>query len=497
MKHILIIAGWLVVTVIACWLRFDALEVRPMHFDEATGARVTAARMEADGGKFDPKHGHGPLLWDLAGIACRLRGEDGWRTMRESTLRVVPAVVGVLIVLLPLGWRRAFGDPASLLMAGLLATSPLLVYYSRMFIHEMLLVACGMAVMTACVRGPRWLAAGIWTGLMFATKESAAISVIAWASAAPFAASTRRELCHWLTSHWRHIFAAGATAFLIAALLYTDGLRHPRGVLDMVLTFFVYETVPGHEKPASWYLSSLLWSSSWQRSAWIHASLLLLAALGFVMAWQGRGRACPRARVIRWLGAATAIHFLIYSSIGYKTPWLACLPWAMVCVVVGATYPLAPSRHRKTWQTFLVGLTILVIATSLLESRKACGRLAGDRRNPYAYVPTQKDVVRFADWLDQLRAKVGVGEMDAVAVVGSSYWPLPWYLRSFDQTGYFVDSDDGWENFPVIIAMPDAMELAAQTLADTHVALPRGLRDGVPMVVFLNHHLWEQWMQAK
>ncbi len=497
MKPIFIIAGWLVVTLIACFLRFDELEVRPMHFDEATGARVTAARMEAEGGKFDPKHGHGPLLWNLGGMACHLRGEKGWHTMRESTLRAVPALAGVLVVLLPLGWRKKFGDPASLLMAGLLATSPLLVYYSRMFIHEMLLVACGIAVMTACIRGPRWLAAGIWTGLMFAAKESAAISVIAWTVVIPFAASHRREFGDWLTSHWRRILLAGVTTYLVAALLYTDWLRHPRGALDMLLTFFVYETVPGHEKPASWYFSSLLWSSSWQRSAWIHASLLMLAITGCIIAWKPHLSTCPRAKLVRWIGGATAIHFIIYSSIGYKTPWLACLPWAMVCLLVGAISSLPPVSHRKTWQTLLAVLIIVVIGASLLESRKACGRLSVDPRNPYVYVPTRTDVIHLADWLERLRAKAGAGEMDAVAVVGSSYWPLPWYLRSFAKAGYFVASDQGWESFPLIIAMPEAMEVASQTLAATHIALPRGLRDGVPIVVFLKHHLWEQWMQAK
>jgi hypothetical protein len=63
-----------------------------MHADEATGARIAARRMEGDGGTFDPRHYHGPLLADLAIPLCRLRGEAGWKTMTKTTLRMVPAI---------------------------------------------------------------------------------------------------------------------------------------------------------------------------------------------------------------------------------------------------------------------------------------------------------------------------------------------------------------------------------------------------------------------
>jgi len=494
MNRALLIAGWLVVTGVAYFLRFEKLETRPMHFDEATGARVTASRMENDGGKFDPKHGHGPMLWNLAATACRIRGEDGWKTMREATLRSVPALAGLLVVLLPLWWRRTFGDGTSLLMAGFLATCPLLVYYSRMFIHEMLLVLCGMAAITALVRGPRWIAAGICTGLMTATKETAAISVIAWVSAAPLAAARRDEIVGWIRAQWRRVAAAVVTALLVAALLYTDGLRHPRGALDMILTFFLYETVPGHDKPATWYLTSLLWPSSWNGAGWIHALLIASAVAGCALAWRPQCATSRNARIIRWLGGATAIHFLIYSVIAYKTPWLACLPWAMLCVLAASAWAWIP-KTRAIARATAAALAVAIIGASFTESRRACGRRSGDPRNPYAYVPTRADVVGLADWFEKLRASANPGTMDAAAVIGSGYWPLPWYLRSFATTGYFTEADVGWEGFPVVIAMPDAMEAASAKLAATHVSLPRGLRDGVPMMVFVENELWRQWTE--
>ena len=80
-----------------------------------------------------------------------------------------------------------------LLAAAFLATSPLLVYYSRMFIHESLLVLFGMLALVSLTCKPRWGIAGILIGLMFATKESFAISIIAWSGAGVLIALENRK----------------------------------------------------------------------------------------------------------------------------------------------------------------------------------------------------------------------------------------------------------------------------------------------------------------
>ena len=110
MKRGGIIFCWICVIVTAGFLRFDELGKRPMHADEARGASIAARRMNEGGVRFDPTHYHGPLLGDLALPVCRLRGETGWREMTKTTLRIVPALAGVLLVGLPLLWRRRCGD---------------------------------------------------------------------------------------------------------------------------------------------------------------------------------------------------------------------------------------------------------------------------------------------------------------------------------------------------------------------------------------------------
>jgi predicted membrane-bound mannosyltransferase len=99
-------------------------------------------------------------------------------------------------------------------------------------------------------------------------------------------------------------------------------------------------------------------------------------------------------------------------------------------------------------------------------------------------------------WLAQLRAKAGDAALEPVAVVGSDYWPLPWYLRQFDQIGYWQSPAPEIIKLPIVFAMPSTTAGVAEILKDTHMPLPRGLRTGVPLHVFVRNDVWNQWMEA-
>lgn len=502
MERLLVILGWVLVAAAAAWLRFDGLGERPFHADEATGARITATRMETGGARFDPKHYHGPLLGDLAIPLCHARGEDSWRAMRKETLRFLPAGAGLLLVFVPLFWRRLLGDPAALVAGACLAASPLLVYYSRMFIHEMLLVGFGMLALAALTRGPRVLAAGVLIGLMFATKESFAISMIAWTCAAVAVAAMeprwwRREVAvGFVSTWWKPALTASAVAAVTALLCYTGFLTHPRGALDAVRTFFVYETVDGHDKPLWWYLDLLLWPSKSGGMWWFETIPAVFALLAFGGTFVSGSALHARRHLVRFVAFGAAGHFAIYSLFAYKTPWLACLPWAHVCLLAGWAVAGVPERLHR-FRLPAAAVIALVCAIPLgRQARAAAGRLSSDERNPYAYVPTRRDIERLESWLAQLRAVAAPGTADTAAVIGSDYWPLPWYLRSFEKTGYWRTPPDVLGNIAFVFAMPDAADVTGVLLADSHVPLPRGLRAEVPVILHVRKDVWDKWMEV-
>lgn len=491
MKHAAIIACWIAVVFTGTFLRFDGISKRPFHADEATGARLTAARMESGNYRFDPLHYHGPSLSRLAMSLCQLRGESRWQEMTKTTPRLLTAAAGVLLLLVPLLWRRRFGDGPMLLSAAVLATSPLLVYYSRMFIHESLLVLFGMLALVALTRAPRWGVPGLLVGLMFATKESFAISIIAWSGAAALIAlENRKQLDRaWWVSAWREYRLPVATSLLTAALVagyfYTDGLRQPRGAIDAVRTFFVYETVAGHDKPFGYYFHLLALPAKSGGVWWFGTPVAALALLGLAANF--------RRPVVRFIACSAAAHFLIYSLIAYKTPWLACLPWAHVCLLAG--FSVAGFSTRRPWLKISIGLLAgACLVTQFTQARRATGRFASDERNPLAYVPTRPEIETLAPWLEQLRRSAPANSLEPVAVIGADYWPLPWYLRSFGKTGYWPAPPENLAAMPLVFAMPESAEAVANQLGQSHTPLPRGLRAGVPVTLFVRNDIWNQWM---
>lgn len=196
---------------------------------------------------------------------------------------------------------------------------------------------------------------------------------------------------------------------------------------------------------------------------------------------------------IRFLGYAAIGHFLIYSFIAYKTPWLACLPWAHVCLLAG--FGLAGPCSKPLWvKSSLCLLAVGCIGSQFVQSRRATGRMASDARNPFAYVPTRGDVETLGPWLDKLQEIAPGSTLEPIGVVGTDYWPLPWYLRSYDKIGYWPVAPPDLTTMPLVFAMPDAEEAVMSQLGQTHTYLPRGLRAGVPMGLFVRNDIWNRWM---
>lgn len=500
-KKLVIIACWLSLIALGAFLRFEQLELRPFHCDEATGARLTAKRMAAGVTQFDPQHFHGPMLSSLAMPVCRWLGEDRWQTMTQGTLRLVPAVAGLLTVLLPLCWRRRWGDAPMLLAAALLAVSPLLVYYSRMFIHESMLGLFGMLAVMSLLSYPKYGIPGIFIGLMFATKESFVISLIAWAGAAVGVAvwnfrSLRRDA---LLAAWReyrlHVLASVATTVLVSAYFYTDGFRQLHGLADAVNTFRIYKTGEGHDKPFHYYLQFLLVPQKSGGIWWYGTPVGLLALVAVVRSF---GRSLPDLRLrvtIQFLALASAAHFIGYGLIAYKTPWLMVLPWAQVCLLAGFSVAGCGALTWR-WQAGVIVPVGLVLGSQYRQTFYANGRLASDERNPFAYVPTRRNIESIEPWLHEVAKAAPGGTLEPIAVIGASYWPLPWYLRSFSTIGYWPQPPPGLDQMPLVFCVPETEAAVTADLAKTHTPLPRGLRANVSITLFVRNDIWQAWMNA-
>ncbi|MEC8332906.1 MAG: hypothetical protein VXZ83_02150, partial [Verrucomicrobiota bacterium] len=152
MRHTILYIGWIVVAFIALCLRLHNLGDNPVHFDEATGASILGKALSGENPRFDPNHFHGPLLRESSIPIAQLRGENDWRSLNIETLRLGPAIAGCLLCFTPLLWLGILKPKSALATGALLATSPLTVFYSRLYIHESWLALFGMLSSAAIYR---------------------------------------------------------------------------------------------------------------------------------------------------------------------------------------------------------------------------------------------------------------------------------------------------------------------------------------------------------
>jgi len=119
---------------LASFLRFFALEMRPLHHDEGVNGHFLTSLFREGVYKYDPANYHGPTLYYLTLPFTKLFGLD------TIPVRASVAIWGILIVVLAFYLRRYIGRIGALFAALFLAISPGMVYFSRYFIHEIFFV---------------------------------------------------------------------------------------------------------------------------------------------------------------------------------------------------------------------------------------------------------------------------------------------------------------------------------------------------------------------
>src|SRR5512138_1474681 len=115
----LALSGFTAIVLLAALLRFPALDLRPMHADEAVQAAKFACLLERGLYEYDPREYHGPTLQYLTLIAARVQGAARYADLDEITLRSVPATAGVLLVAAHLLLVPVVGFRAAALAAAL------------------------------------------------------------------------------------------------------------------------------------------------------------------------------------------------------------------------------------------------------------------------------------------------------------------------------------------------------------------------------------------
>jgi hypothetical protein len=124
----------------------------------------------------------------------------------------------------------------------------------------------------------------------------------------------------------------------------------------------------------------------------------------------------------------------------------------------------------------------------------ANGPYAADWRNPYVYAQTSPDLLRLVRQVEGLARVHPQGRQMLVKVMAADgdYWPLPWYLRSLEQVGWW-DEVPADPYAPVIIVSAEFK--AGLDEKQTHVMVGYfELRPRVFLELYVELGLWRDYL---
>ncbi|HPS55682.1 MAG TPA: TIGR03663 family protein [Sedimentisphaerales bacterium] len=462
----------LLATIIALTLRGFGLTQRPMHTDEAVHAIKFIDLLEHGQYRYDPIEYHGPALNYFTLAAAWFEGAKTSLEIDEYTLRVVPVVFGVLIVLLFFLFYDGLGSKALVFGAFLTAISPAFVFYSRYYIQEILLVFFTFAFIAGVwrywqSRKIKWvIASGVSAGLMHATKETCVIAFGAIFISALIVFFLSRKDRQFLDSFKKisteHIVVGILSAGFISALFYSSFFTNMSGVVDSFLTYKSYLTKAGENKfhIHNWYyyLERLVYFKSGDGPIWSEGFIVVLAVVGFVLAAAKKVPTGVNVFLARFVAFYTLIMVVVYSAVAYKTPW-CCLGFlhGMIILAGIAMQAIVEVGKSRVVRGFVWVVCIAGLGHLAFQSYLGCYKYDSNPVNPYVYAHTSKDIFKMVDKVKQAALLSGYGDNLAVDVVcsNSDYWPLPWYLRQFKNVAWESEMNFSREAEPVIIISPD------------------------------------------
>ncbi len=119
---------YIVILLLAIFTRFYNLGTRTMSHDESLHTKFSWDLYKNGIFQHTPLM-HGPILFHMTALDYFLFGDN------DFTARIYPAVLGILMCMFPLLFRRWIGKWASLLASVMFLISPLILYYNR-YIRE-------------------------------------------------------------------------------------------------------------------------------------------------------------------------------------------------------------------------------------------------------------------------------------------------------------------------------------------------------------------------
>jgi uncharacterized protein (TIGR03663 family) len=485
-----------------------------MHTDEAVHGIKFGELLETGFYKYDKSDYHGPTLNYFTFIPALIRSQKTLVELDEFTLRSVPALFGLAFMLLLLLITKTFGWREILTLALLIAIAPMLVFYSRYYIQEVLLVFFNTGfILSACKyfleRKVKWIIiAGLFAGLMMATKETwviffgvQALSLFLVLSKRDKPLAAFKQIASFFKTAQFLIFAG--TVMLVYIIFYSSFFTNWQGVAESFKAFTGYLERAGgqdlHHHPWWYYLEVL--TKSFCNSFLLKADLWFVIGgiTGFLFLLKSKQKD-ERHLFYLFFGYSTIISGLILSVLTYKTPWNFLMVYTGLIILTNyAVTQLLKSQSKRVYYVLftlaIIHIGYQIYTDNFVSYAEPC--------NTFVYShPTNEifdiisEVYKICDKLpDEMPRNI------EVIVAGHEYWPLPWYFRDLKNVSYYANVDIIAPAAPFIISSLPNPELSKKLFempapGQRFLYIPmfetdKALRTGVTVNILLRKDYWD------
>lgn len=469
------ILGFLII-LFALLIRLLDLGERVLHHDESVHASFTLRLLKTGQYRYDPSY-HGPFLFHTTAIVFHFLG------INDTTARLIPVFFGVAAIPLLFLLKKELGKRGVLWSAFLLSFSPSMVYFSRFFRNDPIIVFCTLATVIGGVRYFENLHSSKRYSYLILVASSLAVAVSSKENAyliiLMFGAYAGIYSLYRFYSNWKkekltfkdalilkisaispfipEVLVSGTLFIFIVMLFYTSLFRTPETLFSVVERAFSHwmemhriERIGG---PFYFYIPILLVYES---------PILIFGTAGIVHFLKKKGK---NASFFMFLSYWAVASLLLYSYLQEKVPWLVVhivLPFGILAgAYLGDLFSRVPGRRQKnlhgiedestrtdknpaSWikrsraHALVAGILALTLMISLVQCISVNFYRSMEPDELMTYSQASPDI-------RELMEKIGgfnLGpETLRISVVDPEnlYWPLPWYLRDYEKAAYYTE----------------------------------------------------------
>jgi len=510
--------GFLII-LFALLIRLYDLGYRVFHHDESVHASFTLKLLNTGQYTYNPAY-HGPFLFYSTAVVFHFLG------INDTTARIIPVLFGVATIPLLFLLKKELGKRGVLWSTFLLAFSPSMVYYSRFFRDDLIIIFCTLATVAGGIRYldnlqsskryPYLVLVTSSLAIAVSSMENAYLIILMFGAYAgiyflyKFYFERKKEQLNLKKAlllkssafypYIPEIFLSIVLFLFITMLFYTNLFRNyisPISIVEMAFSHWMeMHRIQRLGGPFYFYIPILLLYES---------PILFFGIMGLIHFLRNKKNTAFFLFLSYWAIAS----LLLYSYLQEKVPWLIVhilLPFGILAGAYlrelfpqlphkrqlkqisetengGSESSIKPTLERGHFRvhTLIAVILALTLIISLVQCISVNFYRSMDPNERMTYTQSSPEI---RELMEKIQGFNKGPETLTLCVLDPNdlYWPLPWYLRDYKLASYFRKPPSNL-NYDAIIA-PVEYQMYREISEDEYVSYNFTLRQGREFILY-------------